>query len=139
VGLAAHEEKNHVRYDQKSDPYRYLNDPRLLDDTPIGTLRVITWAGVASVCVMHPTDNNRVHRIVHTMRHGDNPLDAIYGRRTHESRTVAEFYERRNEARAASEAREEAAVSHEHVKELEKIRTRYEDGEEAIVGALGLR
>lgn len=126
-----------LRYDPKNDPWKALNDARVLDDTPIGTLRVITWGHAASVAVMHDTDRTRVQRVIYTLKRGENPLNAIYGKRTFEQAHVRALYDARDEVVAASEEREADDLSGDFVRALTKLRNRRDDGDEAIAGAMG--
>lgn len=129
-------------FDAKSDPFAELNDPRILDNTPIGTLRVIPWANTASVAVMHPHDPTRVQRIVRTLHRGangriENPLNAVYGKRTHEDANARALYERRDATEAASAEREESDYRGDFRRELGKMLAKRADMEEALAGALG--
>jgi hypothetical protein len=126
------------RYDPQNDPFRHLNDPALLDNTPIGTLRVVPWARVASVAVMDKADPTIVRRLIRTLHVGENPLDAVYGKRTHESGVWAEVYAERDEIEAKAEANEDAAISKDTVRDLDKLESRREDGAEAVAAMLGL-
>lgn len=69
-----------------------LNDPELFDETPIGRLRVVPWCGRPCVAIMDKHDPDRVRRIIHTLRKNENPLNAIYGKRTFEKRDVVRAY-----------------------------------------------
>lgn len=123
---------------QKHDWYETLNDPALLDDTPIGTLRVIPWANAACVALMDKHDPTIPRAIIKTLCVGQNPLDAIYGKRTHEHRAWREAYGARDEAVAKSAASEAADLSKDFVRELDKLEARKDDGAEAVAAALGV-
>lgn len=69
-----------------------LNDDELLGDTPIGPLRVIRWCGANAVALMHEDEPELPKRVLYTLRPGENPLNAIYGKRTFEQRAVLEAY-----------------------------------------------
>lgn len=127
------------RYDPENDPFENLNDPRVLDNTPIGTLRVIPWANAASVAVMDRHDPTRVQRIIHTLSHGESPLSAIYGKRTYEQTAVQAAYEVRDEDRTAAEAREEEALSKDNQDRYRHFLRRHIDGEEAALRFLRVR
>lgn len=66
----------------------YLNDEDVLGDTPIGHLRVVPWGGGLAVGVMDKHEPTIVRRIVHQLSPGENPLNAIYGKRTFEGSSV---------------------------------------------------
>jgi hypothetical protein len=70
-----------------------LNDPATLDNTPIGTIRVVEWAGTFCVAIMSEHDNDRIKRIVHQLTPGENPLCAVYGKRTFERAAVKRAYD----------------------------------------------
>jgi hypothetical protein len=126
------------RFDPANDPYEHLNSSGILDDTPIGTLRVVNWGVTASVCVMDDEDPTLIRRITHTLKVGENPLDAIYGKRTQEQDAVTELYVKRNEVRDASEARADDDLSRDFVNELDTFERRHDEGKEAVIGFAGL-
>lgn len=121
-----------MRFDPENDPFEQLNDPEMLDDTPIGTLRVVPWGHAASVAIMDDRDPTLVRRIVHTLRVGESPLDAVYGRRVLEDAAVREIYARRDAARAESDGRDRTHVSKDFVNDMARFRARRDDGSEAI-------
>lgn len=128
-----------LRYDPKDDPFEHLNDPQVLDNTPIGTLRVVPWANAASVAVMDRQDATRVQRIVHTLQHGENPLAAVYGKRTYEQTAVQAAYDLRDEDRHAAELRDEDALSKDNQDRYRHFLRRHIDGEEAALRFLRVR
>lgn len=82
-----------------------LNDD-ILADTPIGTLGIIEWTGGdIGIAVMHEDEPTVPKHIIHTIKPGENPLDAIYGKRTFETREVLASYGKVEDARRASQAR----------------------------------
>lgn len=130
-------ESHVLRYDPTNDPWAAYNEPRLLDDTPIGTLRVVTWGHAAAVAVMDAYDPTRVKRIIKRLGRGMNPLDAIPGKRTWEQEQVRDLYARRDRGVAEAEARDDADTRNDLERELGRFVRRREDGDEAVAGALG--
>lgn len=126
-----------MQWTQETDPFPMLNDRALLDDTPIGTLRVVPWANTASVAVMDKQDPSIVRSIIKTLHVGENPLDAVYGKRTHEHASWRAAYDARDESIAKADASEAKTRTQDLVTDLEKFRSRRDDGEEALAMQLG--
>jgi len=126
-----------MRFDKNNDPYEALNDPALLDDTPIGTLRVVTWGRAASVAIMRDDDPTIVKSIIHTLHRGENPLNAIYGKRTHEQDAVKALYDRRDDTRNETERRADDDLSRDFVSALDTFERRNDEGAEAMIGFAG--
>lgn len=126
-----------TRVDPKNDPFRRLNDPRNLDNTAIGTLRVVRWGKFVAVARMDHRDPTRVRDIVHYLKRGENPSAAVFGKRTFEQASVRALYNARDEAAKVSEEREWEDMRGDFQRELEKHILSKEDGDEAVAGALG--
>lgn len=84
-----------------------LNDPELLDDTPIGRLRVVRWCGAPAVAIMDEHEPEIAKRVIYMLKPGENPLNAIYGKRTFEQANVLAAY---NIAKDRREKRQERTV-----------------------------
>lgn len=126
-----------MRYDPENDPYQDLNDPAVLDNTPIGTLRVVPWAGAASVAVMDHGDPTIVRKIIYTLHVNENPLNAIYGKRPNEATAWRDAYEKRDEEQARRDESLAHSISTEMINACAKIERRYDDGREAIAAFAG--
>jgi len=103
-----------------------------LDDTPIGRLRVVDWFGNAAVAVVDPHDDSRVVRVLHMLKPNENPLAAIYGKRTMESAPVLSAYHAAVESRTNSAESHKRDVSRDFIIEVQRFMAKYEDGREAV-------
>lgn len=110
-----------------------LNDTEVLNDTPIGTLRVIDWYGQAAVAIMDKHDNDKPARVVHMLKAHENPLAAIYGKRTLESARVLDAYAAAVEMREGSAARAHEDQRADLRADLRRFLSKHEDGREALV------
>lgn len=126
-----------MRYDKDNDPWSELNSS-LLDNTPIGTLRVVTQGNAAGVAVMDPQDPTRVQRIIHTLGRKENPLQAIYGKRLQEQDAVAALYASAKDTRDKTEALDNEDLSKDFVNALDRFERRNDEGKEAVIGFAGL-
>jgi hypothetical protein len=126
-----------VRYDPQNDPYQDLNDPAVLDNTPIGTLRVVPWANAASVAVMDAHDPTIVRKIIHTLHVDENPLNAIYGKRPNEATAWREIYDARDADEARQDANHQHAVSTDTIADAERIRRKHADADEGFAMLTG--
>jgi hypothetical protein len=118
---------------EAENPWSFLNDPALMDDTPIGCLRVIPWGRSACVAIMDNEDHELVKKVIHRLRHGEHPLNAIPGKRTFEDLTAKKLYDRRNEDRERQRAGDERDLSVDLQADLRKFVNRYGDeGAEAL-------
>lgn len=124
-------------WDPERDPFAELNTAEL-DDTPIGRLRVIPWGHAATVARVDEDDPSVVLSLLHTLKVGENPLAAIYGKRHWEQQTVQELYDRQADNKAAVEERADNELSHEFMKEARKLYNKT-GGEDALAAVLGYR
>lgn len=120
--------------------YEDLNDPETLDDTPIGTLRVIPWCGQPAVALMHEGDPERPKRILHSLEPGENPLNAIYGRRTQEIRAVEALYDEKAQEKRAAANRTRAAHRKDAANAVRKQLSKSWDGSfrDALIARLSM-
>jgi enoyl-CoA hydratase/carnithine racemase len=116
-----------------------LVDTEVLDDTPIGTLRVIEWGDTHCVAVMRHDDPERVFNIVHTLAPGENPLNAVYGKRLFETPAISSLYDKQAEEREASAQRHIDLVSADFQKAVKRFLAKNEDGREAVAALYGKR
>jgi hypothetical protein len=118
-----------------------LNDMEVLGDTPIGFLRVVEWGDGAAVAIMHDDDRSKVKRIIHQLEPGENPLNAVYGKRLREQRQVAKLIEQADETRKARLEGKKADNKKDFVKEVERFLNKHWDGSgrEAIAQAVRWR
>lgn len=86
-------------------PADLVNASGLLDDTPLGTLRVVFVGGRPLVCVVAGPDDDRVLAELRFLEEHENPLNAICGRRIGEESTAA--YRERDHQRALTLERED--------------------------------
>lgn len=118
-----------------------LNDPELLDDTPIGRLRVIAWGGRPAVAIMHPHDPERVKRVIHMLKPFENPLNAIYGKRAFEGQSVWAKYQRALERERKSQESKRDDMSKDLQADINKQLEKSWDGsfKEALLRAMGVK
>lgn len=67
-------------------------DHELLDDTPIGKLLLVPWGNSVGVAIADIGEPDRPKRICYTLGVDENPLNAIYGKRTFERMGVIDAY-----------------------------------------------
>jgi hypothetical protein len=106
-----------------------LNDPGTLGETPIGFLAVVSWGGGAAVAIMHDDERAKIKRIVYMLKPGENPLNAVYGKRTFEQKAITKAYRRRDERQADSDARWKADHRADFRREVSKVLRRSWSGE----------
>jgi len=109
-----------------------LNDREVLDDTPIGTLRVVEWGDTMCVAVMKHTAPDEVFKIVHTLSPGENPLNAVYGKRLFETPAIGALYDAQAETAASSAARAAELVGKDFRKAALGFLHKHYDAREAI-------
>lgn len=108
-----------------------LNDHSVLD-TPIGTLRVIDWCGQAAVAIMDKHDDERVCRVIHMLKPHENPLSAVYGKRTLEQARVLGAYAAVVDARLGSVQGHKEDGRADLRREVKRFLFKHEDGREAL-------
>lgn len=107
----------------------------LLDDVPIGPMAVVEWDGELFVAFVDEHDKSRVKRIVHTLKPGENPLNAVYGKRVMESRQVQALYDRQGDDAEKSEELHEQDVGKDFRKEAWRIWNK-EGGRDAFMALM---
>jgi hypothetical protein len=124
-------------YDPDRDPFEEMNDPEILDDTPIGTLRVIPWGNGAAVALMHKHDDRRVDRVIHLLEPGEPPTNAIYGKRFYEAIALDAIYAEAKAGRERVEERRQLDLSDDFVRKLDRfVEEHHQEGAEAIESVL---
>lgn len=103
----------------------------LLDSTPIGRLRVVEWAGTFCVARMNSHDPTKIKTVIHTLKPGENPLNAIYGKRMLEDGPAAAAYKKRDECKTESLQSVDADIRKDFRRELTKVLNK-EDGRDAV-------
>ncbi len=125
-----------MRVVEATNPWKHLNDPVLMDDTPIGCLRVIPWGKRKEpmVAIMFDSDHELVKTVIHQLHtKADHPLGAIPGKRTFEVHAVERLYRLRDEDRERQQIGDERDASTDLVHDLRKFVARHGDeGAEAI-------
>jgi hypothetical protein len=109
-----------------------LVDTEVLDETPIGTLRIIEWGDTHCVAVMRHEAPDEVFNIVHTLTPGENPLNAVYGKRLFETPAISALYDFQAATQDASAERNRALVSADFQKALNRFLFKHDDGREAV-------
>ena len=126
-------------FDPDNDPCELLNVAEL-DETPIGTLRVLSEEGTPVVWIMDPHEPMLALAPVHILKPGGSPFAAAYGKRFFERAAVFQSYDAVRAMQKEAKQRGAKLLGGDTKRELTNFANdRHHDAHEAINTLLGYK